>query len=233
MNSSAARFLDAGESCLVVELGDRIDLIVNRRVRALSVAVEQAGLVGIREAVPTFRSLAIYYDPLKIDRDALTGRIGALLDSAPEVGEQTSRIVEIPTTYGGEKGPDLAFVAQYTGLSEQEVVRLHTEPLYDVYMLGFTAGFAYLGGLPERLAVPRLPTPRLRVPAGSVGIGGTQTGIYPVESPGGWRIIGQTRLPLFDASCQPPASLLPGDKVRFVLVTEEGSLTGIGTLRWS
>jgi len=231
MSCLATRFLDAGESCLVVELGDRIDLTVNWRVRALALAVEQAGLAGIREAVPTYRSLAIYYDPLKIERDALAERIGALLDSAPEVREQESRIVEVPTTYGSDQGPDLAFVAQHAGLSEQEVVRLHTEPLYDVYMLGFTAGFAYLGGLPERLGVPRLPTPRLRVPAGSVGIGGTQTGIYPVESPGGWRIIGQTRLSLFDASRQPPASLLPGDRVRFIAIGEEGSLSHIGTVR--
>jgi KipI family sensor histidine kinase inhibitor len=231
MSSSAVRFLDAGESCLVVELGDRIDLAVNRRVRALGLAVEQAGLVGVREAVPTYRSLAIYYDPLKIDRDALAGRIGALLDSALEVREQTSRIVEIPTIYGGEQGPDLPFVARHAGLSEQEVIRLHTEPLYHVYMVGFTAGFAYLGGLPERLAVPRLPTPRLRVPAGSVGIGGTQTGIYPVEGPGGWRLIGQTRLPLFDPSREPPASVVPGDKVRFISMREEDSLTGVGTVR--
>jgi KipI family sensor histidine kinase inhibitor len=141
------------------------------------------------------------------------------------------RIVEIPTIYGGERGPDLPFVARHAGLSEREVVGLHTEPLYDVYMLGFTAGFAYLGGLPERLAVPRLATPRLKVPAGSVGIGGTQTGIYPVESPGGWRIIGQTGLRLFDASRLPPASLLPGDKVRFIAVEEEGSPTHGGAVR--
>ncbi len=223
----AARFLDAGESCLIVELGDRIDLTVNQRVRTLGLTVEQARLAGVREAVPTYRSLAIYYDPLRIDRGALERRIGELLGSMQvAAGPEQPKIVEIPTIYGGEHGPDLAFVARHAGLSEREVIRLHGEPLYHVHMLGFTAGFAYLGGLPERLAVPRLSTPRLRVPAGSVGIAGLQTGIYPVESPGGWRIIGRTLVRLFDPSRHPPASVLPGDKVRFVEAREAAYLEG-------
>ena len=215
------RILDAGESCLVVELGERIDVALNLQVRALGLAVEQASLAGITEVVPTYRSLAIYYDPLRIDRDDLRQKIDALTRSAPEEMAQRSTVVEIPTVYEGEHGPDLEFVARHTGLSQDEVIRLHTEPLYHVYMLGFTAGFAYLGGLPERLTVPRLPTPRLKVPAGSVGIGGTQTGVYPLESPGGWRIIGCTSLRLFDASRRPPTPILPGDKVRFVRLDEE------------
>jgi KipI family sensor histidine kinase inhibitor len=227
-----ARFLDAGESCLVIELGDRIDLAVNRRVRALALAVEQAGLAGVREAVPTYRSLGVYYDPLKIERRALEGRINELLGSVQEGAiEEQARIVEIPTIYGGEHGPDLPLVARHANLPEDEVIRLHAEPLYDVYMLGFTGGFAYLGGLSERLAVPRLSTPRLRVPAGSVGIGGMQTGIYPVESPGGWRIIGRTFLRLFDPGRQPPVLVLPGDKVRFAPLTEEGAFTAAGAVR--
>ena len=216
------RFLDAGEGCLVVELGDRIDVALNLQVRALGLTVERANLDGIVEAVPTYRSLAVYYDPLRIGRDDLRQKIDALIHSPQERAEQRSKVVEVPTVYGGEQGPDLGFVACHTGLPEKEVVRLHTEPLYHVYMLGFTAGFAYLGGLSERLSVPRLPTPRLKVPAGSVGIGGAQTGIYPLESPGGWRIIGRTSLCLFDALRQPPTPLLPGDKVRFVQVDEEG-----------
>ena len=179
------RFLDAGESCLVVELGDRIDIALNLQVRTLGLAVERAGLVGIQEAVPTYRSLAIYYDPLVIGRDALKDQVQTVQDSLREEGEQPPKLIEIPTVYGGEHGPDLDFVAGHTGLSQDEVIRLHAEPLYHVYMLGFMAGFAYLGGLPERLSVPRLATPRLKVPAGSVGIAGTQTGVYPLESPGG------------------------------------------------
>jgi inhibitor of KinA len=214
----SVRFLDGGESCLVVELGDAIDLALNRQVRALSLALEQARVKGVLEAVPTYRSLAIYYDPLTIDRDALKAQVLSLYSSLKDVGDQTPRVVEIPTVYGGEYGPDLEFVARHNGLSQDEVVRLHSEPLYHVYMLGFMAGFPYLGDLAERLAVPRLSTPRLTVPAGSVGIGGRQTGIYSVESPGGWRIIGRTPLRLFDPSAEAPTVILPGDKVRFVRI---------------
>lgn len=212
----AIRLLDGGEGCLVVELGDAIDLAVNRQVRTLGLTLEQARVNGVLEAVPTYRSLAIYYDPLTIDRDALIRQIGTLHDSLRDQGDQPSRIVEIPTIYGGVHGPDLEFVARHTGLSCDEVVRFHSEPLYHVYMLGFMAGFPYLGNLAEQLAVPRLSTPRLKVPSGSVGIGGRQTGIYSIESPGGWRIIGRTFLRLFDPSAEVPTLLLPGDKVRFV-----------------
>jgi KipI family sensor histidine kinase inhibitor len=214
----AVRFRDAGESCLVVELGERIDIAVNLQVRALCLAIERARLTGIQEAVPTYRSLAIYYDPLMIDREALKEQIQAVQGSLGDEGEQRTKVVEIPTVYGGKYGPDLDIVARHTGLSQDEVIRLHIEPLYYVYMLGFTAGFAYLGGLSERLSVPRLPTPRLKVPAGSVGIAGTQTGVYPRESPGGWRIIGRTYLRLFDPSLQVPTPIFPGDKVRFVRI---------------
>lgn len=216
------RFLDAGESCLVVELGDAINIALNRRVRALDLALDQARVEGVREAVPTYQSLAIYYDPLRINRDVLRQQVSRLYESLGDQEDRTPHIVEIPTAYGGESGPDLEFVARYSGLSPNEVVRLHSEPLYHVYMLGFVAGFPYLGGLPERLAVPRLSTPRLKVPCGSVGIGGTQTGIYSVESPGGWRIIGRTPLRLFDPSSKAPTPILPGDKVRFVPIASQG-----------
>lgn len=214
----SVRCLDGGESCLVVELGDAIELALNRQVRALGLALEQARMKGVLEAVPTYRSLAIYYDPLTIDRDALKAQVLSLHGSLGDQGDQTPRVVEIPTVYGGECGPDLEFVACHSGLSSDEVIRLHTEPLYHVYMLGFIAGFPYLGDLAERLAVPRLSTPRLKVKAGSVGIGGRQTGIYPIESPGGWRIIGRTSLRLFDPSSEVPTPILPGDKVRFVRI---------------
>lgn len=214
------RFLDAGEQCLLVELGDTIEVALNRQVHALCRAVEGAGIPGVQEAVPTYRSVAIYYDPLSTDRETLKDRVR---DLHGLMGEETAchpRVIEIPTVYGGEYGPDLEYVARHAALTEDEVIRLHTGPLYHVFMLGFTAGFAYLGGLAERLSVPRLPTPRLKVPAGSVGIAGTQTGVYPRESPGGWRIIGRTRLRLFDASRDVPAMILPGDRVRFVQIEE-------------
>ncbi|HLC20872.1 MAG TPA: 5-oxoprolinase subunit PxpB [Candidatus Methylomirabilis sp.] len=217
------RFVDAGESCLVVELGDRIDVALNLHVRTLCLAVERAGLAGVQEAVPTYRSLAIYYDPLRIGRGALKENLDALLHSTLHQVEEQPRVVEVPTVYGSEYGPDLEFVARHTGLSQDVVIRLHTEPLYHVHMLGFTAGFPYLGGLSERLSVPRLHTPRLKVPAGSVGIAGTQTGVYPLESPGGWRIIGRTSLCLFDPSRQIPTPILPGDNVRFVQIPQRES----------
>ncbi len=223
----AVRFLDAGESCLVVELGDRIDIALNLQVRTLCLAVERAGIAGVQEAVPTYRSLAIYYDPLATDRDVLKDQIIGLLSSSGGEGAPRPKLVEIPAVYGGEFGPDLEFVGHHTGLAQDEVIRLHAEPLYHVYMLGFTAGFAYLGGLSERLSVPRLPTPRLKVPAGSVGIAGTQTGVYPLESPGGWRIIGRTSLRLFDAARQVPTPISPGDKVRFVPIEERDYLKAV------
>ncbi|MCZ7624821.1 MAG: 5-oxoprolinase subunit PxpB [Candidatus Methylomirabilis sp.] len=216
----SVRFLDGGESCLVAELGDTIDIALNRRVRALGLALEQARVKGVVEAVPTYRSLAIYYNPLVISREALRQWIGRLDDSVESLVEQPPRLMEIPTIYGGAYGPDLEFVACRNGLSPDEVVRLHADPTYHVYMLGFMAGFPYLGDLPARLAAPRLSTPRLKVPAGSVGIGGGQTGIYPIESPGGWRIIGRTPLRLFDPSAAKPTLLLPGDRVRFVPITQ-------------
>ena len=207
----------------MVELGDRIDVEVNLHVRALCVAVERARLPGVQEAVPTYRSLAIYYDPLRIDRAALKESIDTMLCSALDQVEHRPTVVEIPTIYGDEYGPDLEFVARHTGLTQDEVIHWHTEPLYHVYMLGFIAGFPYLGGLPERLSVPRLETPRLKVPAGSVGIAGTQTGVYPLESPGGWRIIGRTPLCLFNPSRQVPTPILPGDRVRFVRMSRRES----------
>ena len=205
----------------MVELGDRIDVALNLQVRALCLAVERAAIAGVEEAVPTYRSLAIYYDPLAIDRESLVDHIQALQGSLDGGQEQRPRVVEIPTVYGGDYGPDLDFVARHASLSHDEVIHLHTEPLYHVYMLGFTPGFAYLGELPERLSVPRLATPRLKVPAGSVGIAGKQTGVYPLDSPGGWRIIGRTYLRLFDASRRVPTPILPGDKVRFLRIEEQ------------
>ena len=204
----------------MVELGDRIDVALNLRVRALCLAVERAGLPGVQEAVPTYRSLAVYYDPLSIDRSALKQKLDALLHSSSDQVEHLSRVVEIPTVYGGEYGPDLEFVAGHARLSQDAVIRLHAEPLYHVYMLGFVAGFPYLGGLSERLSVPRLDTPRLKVPAGSVGIAEMQTGVYPIESPGGWRIIGRTSLRLFDPARHVPTTIVPGDKVRFVPIAQ-------------
>ena len=214
------RILPAGERGMVVELGESIDLETNAAVRMLALALERAGIPGIRELVPTYRSLGVEYDPEAIGWEALSAKILAALETIERSGPPPGRVVEIPTRYGGEQGPDLADVAAHAGLSPEEVVRLHAGTEYPVYMLGFTAGFAYLGGLPEALHTPRLASPRIRVPRGSVGIGGGQTGVYPAETPGGWRLIGRTPLPLFDPHRDPPTPIRPGDLVRFVPIGE-------------
>ena len=213
------RILTAGDSALVVEFGDRIDPAINREVRALWRAVERAALPGVVELQPTYRSLLVCFDPLEADVDRLRARLLEIDRQKDEAGEDAPRVIEVPTSYGGEFGPDLAFVARHNGLAEDEVVAIHSAASYLVYMLGFSPGFPYLGGMPERIAAPRLDTPRTSIPAGSVGIAQRQTGIYPVESPGGWRLIGRTPLPLFDPERDPPALFEPGDTIRFVRVS--------------
>lgn len=214
------RYLPAGDAALTIELGSRIALSVNRRVRAFCQAVEEAQIPGVIEVVPTYRSFTVYFDPLLLDLDSLIQRLRPLETTVERVSPDASRIVEIPVIYGGTYGPDLSSVAKLTGLREEGVIQLHSRPIYHVYMLGFTAGFPYLGPLHPRLRVRRLETPRLKIPAGSVGVAGSQTGIYPRESPGGWRIIGWTPLTLFDPTADLPAVLRPGDRVRFRSVTE-------------
>ncbi len=229
----AARFLSLGEGGLTVELGDAVDGQVNERVHLLAAALQRELVDLIEEVVPTYRSLTLYFDPLRVSRAVLVADVTRLLRDFPAAtaGEGTAseaafREVHIPVCYGGELGPDLGFVAEHHRLSPEEVVRLHGEPLYRVYMLGFTPGFPYLGGLSPRLATPRLDQPRARVAAGSVGIAGPQTGIYPVESPGGWRIIGRTPLRLFDPAAREPFLLRAGDRLRFRAV-EAGELAEI------
>ena len=214
----APRLLPAGDSAIVVEFGDGIDLGINARVRLLQHALGTDAHAGIVETVPTYRSLMVHYDPMVLRRESLESIIVAAAGRLPEESRETARTVEIPVTYGGEAGPDLADVAAIAGLDLQAVVDLHAGGDYVVFMLGFMPGFPYLGGLPSSIATPRLATPRTVVPAGSVGIAGAQTGIYPTESPGGWRLIGRTPVRLFDPLQSPPALLEAGDHVRFVPV---------------
>lgn len=214
-------YLVAGDCALVVEYGDRIDAAINERVRRLDRRLAGASIPGVIEAVPTYRSLMIIYDPGRIGLERLIEQIRALEDSAVSEPVPARAPVLIPTVYGGAYGPDLEFVARHNGLTEAEVVRMHSSADYTVYMIGFTPGFPYLGGMPESIATPRLATPRTSVPAGSVGIAGNQTGVYPVESPGGWRLIGRTALNLFDPARENPVLLRPGDPVRFAPITGE------------
>jgi KipI family sensor histidine kinase inhibitor len=216
------RFLPAGDSVLVAEYGDRIDETINAHIHLVSQALDRRRPAGVVEVVPTYRSIAIHLDPLRTDRAALQALVRHIDADVAAYPPPIPRTVEIPVVYGGEYGPDLADVATHAGLSAADVVAIHAAGTYRVYMMGFTPGFPYLGGLSPRIATPRLPSPRTHVPAGSVGIAGPQTGIYPTASPGGWRLIGRTPLPLFDQTQDPPTLVDAGDTVRFVPVLAEG-----------
>lgn len=219
MIHSTPRLLPAGDSAILIELADEINDDVNDRVHALTQALLDQARPEILDLIPAYSSLLVCYDPARTAFVAMCDFLKTLLDSPHAHILASTRLIEIPTTYGGAFGPDLAFIAQQSGLSEDEVARLHASVTYRVYFVGFSPGFAYLGAVPAQIAAPRLETPRTRVPAGSVGIAGRQTGIYPMESPGGWRLIGRTSLELFDPERDPPAFLRPGDRVRFVPMT--------------
>jgi KipI family sensor histidine kinase inhibitor len=219
-----------GDSALRVELGEAIDETIVGAVQLAHGALVAADLAGIVEVVPTYAALTAYYNPALVAAAGapvddlagwLTERIRNVVDQGTTADTRRGDTIEVPVCYGGEFGPDLSDVAGHAGLSPDEVVRRHSQATYRVAMLGFAPGFPYLIGLPQELAAPRLQTPRLRVPAGSVGIAGRQTGIYPRTTPGGWRLIGRTPLRLFDAEADRPALLQPGDTVRFRAVSAE------------
>ena len=215
------RYLSAGDKALSVELGDSISPDIIRRVRGMLLAIEKRNITGIVDLVPSYRSILVYYDPLRISFPALKDHLASLKEPIEAEVPGSPRIVHIPTLYGGEMGLDLDFVAQHNKLTTEEVVQIHSGTDYLVYMLGFSPGFPYLGGISERIATPRLETPRVANPAGSVGIAENQTGIYPAETPGGWRLIGRTPLHLFDSTGAPPTLLEPGDYVRFISISQE------------
>lgn len=226
---AAPRLLACGESAVSVELGDRIDPAVNDRVYALVDMIERSGIPGIIEAAPTYRSVLVEYDVARTGFDEVTTALKGILDrcllgvggSEPGQVRRTATLYSLPVVYGGEDGPDLEDVAVHAGMSVQDVISIHSNADYRVYMLGFAPGFPYLGGMDSRIATPRLPTPRTRVPGGSVGIADSQTGVYPMETPGGWRIIGRTPVRLFDPAGDPPVAIMPGSFVRFVPVSQD------------
>lgn len=215
-----AKYLIAGDRAIIVELGNEISREINRRVMNLAHGIEKTGLRGVSEVVPTYRSLLINYDPLAISMEELVEEIRKIEGQLDELDMPKPRVVEIPTAYGGDFGPDIGFVARYNGLTVDEVIDIHSKGEYLIYMLGFTPGFPYLGGMSERIAAPRLKNPRVKIPAGSVGIAETQTGIYSIESPGGWQLIGRTPVRLFDPHKKPYILLNAGDYIRFRPITE-------------
>lgn len=216
-----ARYLTAGDRGLLVEYGEGIDLDVNRRVRSMAMILEQQRPVGIVEIIPTYRSLLVVYEPSATSPEDLRTAMENAEKSIADARIALPAVVEIPVCYGGEFGPDIGFVAQTHDLSEEEVIKIHSGNGYPIYMIGFTPGFPFLGGLPEILHTPRLPTPRTRVPEGSVGIANGQTGIYPVASPGGWQLIGRTPLTLFNPQKAKPFLYKTGETIRFKPITGE------------
>ncbi len=211
--------MPAGDLAVSVELGDEISVEINTRVRALEFLVQQKALPGVVETVPSFRSLLVYYDPLVVGYEALCETLAELAAQAEHASLPPARVVELPCCYeDAEMGFDLAAAAERLGLSPAELVRLHAGAEYLVYFIGFTPGLPYMSGMPERIMLPRLETPRTKVPAGSVGIGGIQCCIYSVESPGGYWILGRTPVPLYDPEAFEPILLRPGDHVRFRLI---------------
>jgi inhibitor of KinA len=211
-----SRYLPFGDAALVIEFGDAISLEINQMVLSLDGAIRRAEIKGVEELVPTYRSLLVRFDPAKTSYEQLVFSVKDLEKTlkGSEV-EVVGRRIVVPVVYGGEYGPDLSRVAQVHGLTEEQVIRLHSGREYRVYMIGFVGGFPYLGEVTDEIATPRLETPRLKVAAGSVGIAEKQTGIYPSEAPGGWHIVGRTPIRLFDSKLEPPALLSPGDTVTF------------------
>ena len=215
---SEVHYLASGDTALTVDFGNIISETINQQVMALRDEITKQNWNGIVATVPTFRSLFIQYDPCVLSHEELCRRLETRHLTLNTKHLPVHRIIEIPVCYGARFGPDLRDGEKLTGLSADEIIALHSGHNYRIYMLGFLPGFPYLGGLDERICMPRLATPRTRIPAGSVGIGGSQTGIYPVDSPGGWRLIGATPLTLYDPSREHPIPYKSGDYIRFVPV---------------
>ena len=219
---NSVRFLFSGDSALVIEFGNEISVDINKKIRKMMDDIKKENIDGIVELVPTYCSLLINYDVLKIDYNTLVEKLKTFLNNDLETAEgEEVTLVEIPTLYNDEFGPDLSYVAEHNKISKEEVIKIHTGTDYLVYMLGFMPGFTYLGGMSEKIATPRLESPRLQIYPGSVGIAGKQTGMYPSMSPGGWRIIGRTPLKLYNPDSDTPVYISSGDYVRYVSISEE------------
>lgn len=212
------RYLTAGDRAVVIEYGDSISEEICYKIRLTDIAIKESKIEGIIETVPTYRSLMVHYDPMVIGYDALVEKLKGLEGRLDSMELPPPEIYEIPTLYGGKYGPDIENVARHNGLTVEDVIEIHTSTDYLIHMLGFTPGFPYLGGMDERIATPRLKTPRTKIPEGSVGIAGAQTGIYPVESPGGWQLIGRTPVKLYDPHSDSPILLKAGNYVRFIRI---------------
>jgi len=211
----------SGDRAILVEYGDAIDLAVNEKVRGMTTLLKRSLPQGVEAVIPAYRNLSLLYDPLVTSPEKLVTVLRDLETKLHEVEIPAPRVVEIPVLYGGDYGPDIEIVAAHNRLTVEQVIAIHTGTDYPIYMIGFTPGFCYLGGLDKRIHTPRRKTPRTLLPGGSVGIAEAQTGMYPVDSPGGWQIIGRTPLRLFAPEREKPFRYEAGDRIRFVPVTQD------------
>ena len=212
------KIMTAGDSSILIQFGNAIDPDINAMIAATVQLMKEQHIEGVVDIIPAFCSLLINYDPRVISYDEMKTRMEKILSVEIAAGARKKKVYEIPVCYGGEFGPDLSTIAEHAGLSEQEVINIHSSTDYLIYMLGFLPGFTYLGGLDERIHTPRLANPRIRIPAGSVGIGGSQTGIYPMDSPGGWQLMGMTPVKTYDPDREVPILVEAGDYIRFIPV---------------
>lgn len=212
--------LTAGDSSILIEFGKEISPEINRKIKATVQLMKEQHIEGVVDVIPAFCSLLINYDPRVISYDEIRERMQNLVKVDAKSGEEKKKIYEIPVCYGGEYGPDIENIAANAGLSVEEVIKIHSSRDYLIYMLGFLPGFCYLGGLDERIHTPRLANPRIKINAGSVGIGGSQTGIYPLDSPGGWQLMGMTPVKTYDPEREVPILVEAGDYIRFVPIDE-------------
>ncbi|MCA0984152.1 5-oxoprolinase subunit PxpB [Halobacillus yeomjeoni] len=225
-----AEYYSLGDQAIVIELGDKIERTTHQRVKEVSEYLKNHPPHWMIEYIPAFTTVTVFYDPIKVMEDSTSGKLpysivceklDQQITNLEITTDSEPRLIEIPVCYGGEFGPDLSYVAEQNEMSEDDVIEIHKNGDYLVYMIGFAPGFPYIGGMDERIATPRRDDPRLKIPAGSVGIAGGQTGVYPIETPGGWQLIGRTPTKLFDAGEEVPSLLQAGDKIKFTSITEE------------
>lgn len=215
------RFLFCGETALKIEVGDEINKEINSKVIALSDFIKSKNIKGIVEVVSTYTAVTVFFEPLVFEVDNFINLIDASINNINYEKGLKTNVIEIPVIYGGEYGPDLERVAKHNNISEDEVIKIHSKTQYLVYMIGFTPAFPYLGGMNKEISTPRLEVPRKKIWKGSVGIAGEQTGIYPLESPGGWNIIGRTPIELFKVNSHNPTLIKPGDCIKFTPISEK------------
>jgi len=211
------KIVPLGDSALLVQVGDEIDITTNQRVHALAALINVSPPVGVIETVPAYGTLLVHYDSLLLSFGQIKNYLHEKMAQAQDNVFRKRKQLEVPVRYGGEYGVDLEAVARHCQLQMEDVIRIHSEKIYTVFMMGFTPGFPYMGKLDDAIIMPRLEIPRTRVPAGTVAIAGSQTGIYPIDSPGGWQLIGWTALQLFSPESESPFLFSPGDEVKFIV----------------